>query len=582
MTRRASASIFIALAAAAPLRAADLPGSSRAIGDTLTVISRPILSIPAVVTPGSQFTVEASAAQSTSGWSASLVRGTLSYPLAVSSASYSAGYERWYMTATVPPGTPEEIYDLRVTASGGIDDTEAHAVAVRAAIDDDFYFVHITDAHFPTHLYYYQSGADTDTTELLDLRAVIDDINVMNPSFVLFTGDVVNEGELEDYLSKRYYTRLKRVLREMGVPVYVTAGNHDIGGWDDTPPSDGTARRNWWRFFGWRRLYDPPPSETAYTQDYSFDYGGVHFVGIEAYNNYDRWRRTIYGTNSFTARQLSWLTADLSAVAPTTPVVAFYHMDFADELNLGSLGIDCALWGHVHSSSGSITTAPYDLSLAPVCDGARAMRVVRASGGTTITPSAPINAGGTGLQLRVLFDPPNDGTHEEVTVGIVNNQPQTFEHGLVKFRVPAASAPYEVDNGELFQTVVEGDVATCYVRVSLPANSTTGVTISPSSNTDVPEPAGTALALVSPPSPNPVRGATSLSFSLPVRARVRAEVLTVHGRRVALLCDDTLAAGQHTLAWSPGAEAAGLSSGIYLYRVESNGRALTGKVVLLR
>ena len=268
---------------------------------------------------------------------------------------------------------------------------------VRASIASDFYFVQITDTHLPTHLYYYESGSDSDTTELLDLRAVIDDINIMNPEFVLLTGDLVNEGELENYLTKRYFTRAKRVLKELGVPVYIMAGNHDIGGWDDTPPVDGTARRNWWKFFGWRRLYSPPPSELAYTQDYSFDYGGAHFVGLEAYNNYDLWRRTTYGTDSFTSKQLTWLTSDLAAVSPTTPVVAFYHMDFQDQLNLAGLGIDCALWGHIHSSSGSIGAPPYNLSLKAVCDGGRAMRVVRVVGGKNghalCSPSTPGQAG---------------------------------------------------------------------------------------------------------------------------------------------------------------------------------------------
>jgi hypothetical protein len=566
----------------AACHAADAADGSRAIGDTLTVITRPILSIPQIIVPGGSFTIEANASSSATGWSASLKRGSLTYPLTVTGSTYTAGYQRWFLTVGVPAGVPAEIYDLEVAASGGISDTEAHAVMVRASIANDFYFVQITDAHFPTHLYYYQSGSDTDTTELLDLRAVIDDINVMNPAFVLFTGDVVNEGELEDYLTKRYFTRLKRVLKELGVPVYITAGNHDIGGWDDTPPVDGTARRNWWRFFGWRRLYAPPPSEVAYTQDYSFDYGGAHFVGIEAYNNCDRWRQSTYGTDSFTSRQLSWLATNLSTVPPTTPVVAFYHDDFQNQLNLSGLGIDCALWGHVHSSSGSITTPPYNLSLKATCDGGRAMRVVRVSGGTTVTPSAPIDAGASGQKLRLLYDLANDGTHDEMTASVINGQTQPFEHGLVRFRVPAASMPYEVNNGELVQTIVEGAVATCYVRLSLPASSTTSVSISPAPSA-VPDPTEPRLTLLAPVFPNPTRAEASISFSVASAAHVRAEILNVQGRRTALLCDEVLTAGAHRLTWSPDrAGAHGIGSGVYFYRIESGGQALTGKLVVLR
>ena len=32
---------------------------------------------------------------------------------------------------------------------------------------------------------------------------------------------------------------------EFQIPVYLTAGNHDIGGWVATPPPAGTARRDW-------------------------------------------------------------------------------------------------------------------------------------------------------------------------------------------------------------------------------------------------------------------------------------------------------------------------------------------------
>jgi len=84
-----------------------LPGT-RAIGDTLTVVMRPILSVPRIVADGQSFTIEAKASSSTTGWTATLERGTLSYSLALSSVSYESSYERWFMTATVPFGTPEE------------------------------------------------------------------------------------------------------------------------------------------------------------------------------------------------------------------------------------------------------------------------------------------------------------------------------------------------------------------------------------------------------------------------------------------------------------------------------------------
>jgi 3',5'-cyclic AMP phosphodiesterase CpdA len=101
---------------------------------------------------------------------------------------------------------------------------------------------------------------------MADLWSLIEDFEILNPEFVLLTGDVVNEGELEDYMGLRCYSRAKNIISEFSVPVYVGGGNHDLGGWDDTPPPDGTARRDWWRFFGWKHL-DQTSGPGPFTQD---------------------------------------------------------------------------------------------------------------------------------------------------------------------------------------------------------------------------------------------------------------------------------------------------------------------------
>lgn len=554
-----------------------------AIGDTLTVVLRPILSIPEISVPGASFTVEAAAAPSVTGWAAALRGSPGTYPLVLESSEYSVEHERWFLTARVPEGVPEELYDLEVSASDDIEDVTTNSVMIRQSEPEDFYFVQITDTHLPTQKYYYESGADTDTTEMDDLRAVIDDINIMNPAFVLLTGDVVNEGELEEFLDKRYFTRTKRLLGELNVPIYLTAGNHDVGGWDDTPPPDGTARWNWWRFFGWRYLYDPPAGDPLYTQNYSFDFGGAHFVGLEAYDNYDRWRLDIYGYDSFTTRQLQWLADDISAVPSGAPIVAFYHNDFQEQLDLEDLGIDCALWGHIHYTSGSTTRPPFDLSLETVCGGERAMRIVRVAGGTAVSPSEPIDAGSSGERLRLQFDAANDGTAEEITASIINGQPESFEHALVVFRTPAGSAPYEVDAGELLQTVIEGDVAVCYVRVAATALSTTQVTISPSAATGVDENAESALRLLGHAFPNPTAAGTGLMFSLGAPGPVTADVVDVAGRAVRTLRDGRCGAGTHTVQWDlRDNSGARVAAGVYLVRVSSGREWLSEKVVVLR
>jgi predicted MPP superfamily phosphohydrolase len=481
MTGRLFAVFFVFLAGLGFALTATSPADA-AVGDTLTVIQRPILNIPAIVTPGGSLTVECDAGPAATGWGAELIHGQLHVPLSVLASAYDASTLWWEIDAAVPAVDVYELYDLVVTADGGIEDTTRNAVHIIPAFKDDYYFIHITDAHLPTTLYYYESGADTDSSEIVDLREIIHDVNIINPEFVLLTGDLINEGELEEFLDKRYYTRSQALLREFEVPVYLTSGNHDIGGWDDTPPPDGNARRNWWRFFGWKRLDSPPPGAPWYTQNYSFDYGPVHYTGLEAYINYDGWRSAIYGADSFTPGQMQWLADDLAASSGSPAHVLFYHSDFSDQINLSSLGVDMALSGHTHRDRDDFTP-PYDIVTDNACGGARSYRLVRVSGGV-LSPSYTVSAGSGGNNLRVAYSPANDGTNYTVTAGVTNNISEDFEHSLLRFLMPNEAGAIEVTGGTLLQVDYSGSSAVCYVGVVIPASSSKSVTVTlvPSSN----------------------------------------------------------------------------------------------------
>ncbi len=547
-------------------------------GDTLTVVMRPIITIPAIVLEGNSFTIEAIAPPTTTDWSAQLSRGDYSRNLSITNADYELGHERWYLSARVPEGVPDEMYDLVVKASGGIADTVAHSVAVRDSIPSNFYFVHVTDTHLPTHRFYGDQGWDTDTTEMNDFRAVIDDINIANPAFVLLTGDVVNEGETEDFLGHRCFTKAQRILKELDVPVFAVAGNHDMGGWESTPPPPGTARKSWWRFFGWRYLAAPPPEDAIYTENYSFDYGGAHFTGLEAYDNYDAWHLPIYGHESFTARQMEWLSRDLQLADPEAPKILFYHYDFDHELDLSALGVDCGLWGHIHTNSGSITSRPLNLATDNVCDGNRSMRFLSVKNGV-VYASETIRAGDDGEKLRVSYDVPNDGTNYRMTATIVNANRQSYDDALLRFHVPADSLPYRTNYGEIAQTLVDGDVATCYVHFGIPSQNSTYVSIEPTGETQTPS----DVPLLRQSYPNPARGGTTLSFVLTSRAEATLEIFDVNGRRVRVLQDGPADVGDNDVFWDlRGKDGTRVASGIYFCRLKTSGRTETKKLVVLR
>jgi hypothetical protein len=89
--------------------------------------------------------------------------------------------------------------------------------------------------------------------------------------------------------------------------------------------------------------------------------------------------------------------------------------------------------------------------------------------------------------------------------------------------------------------------------------------------------------MVGAPAPNPARGSTRLAFQLSRATTVRAEVYDVAGRRLRVLADGPLDAGQHEVGWD-GRDAAGgrVSSGMYFYRLELGGQAESRKVMLVR
>jgi predicted MPP superfamily phosphohydrolase len=475
MNRSPNSGLFVFWASFLLLIAIGVPAGAVAPGDTLTVIQRPLVNMPAIVTPGGTLTIECEASPTASGWAAALLRGPVTIPLTIQSSTYDPSNLWWKIQALVPAVPVYELYDLVVTANGGVVDTTLNAVRVIPQYRGDYYFIQITDTHLPTELYYYEPGADTDSSSIVDLREIIRDVNIINPEFVVITGDFINEGELEDYLSKRYFSRAQRLLTEFEVPVYLTSGNHDIGGWTDTPPPDGTARQNWWKFFGWKRLNNPPAGAPYYTQDYSFDYGPTHYVGLEAYLNYDGWRSNIYGSQSFTSAQMQWLTANLSAASGSTERVLFYHSDFSNQINLTSLGVGLTLSGHTHSNTED-SSYPYKIVTNNACRGERSYRMVRVSNGV-LQPQATMSAGGTGTNLNVAFSPANNGTNYSVTANITNNINQRFEHGQLRFVMPNEPGNISVTGGTLLQVDTSGLHAVCYVGVDILASSSRSVTV---------------------------------------------------------------------------------------------------------
>lgn len=79
--------------------------------------------------------------------------------------------------------------------------------------------------------------------------------------------------------------------------------------------------------------------------------------------------------------------------------------------------------------------------------------------------------------------------------------------------------------------------------------------------------------------PNPVVREARFFFSLPTSGRAQIQVFDANGRLVSNVLDAELAEGSHTATWNVPADAA---SGAYFYRVQSNDRVSTGRLIAAR
>ncbi|MFO8145117.1 MAG: FlgD immunoglobulin-like domain containing protein [Candidatus Syntrophosphaera sp.] len=83
--------------------------------------------------------------------------------------------------------------------------------------------------------------------------------------------------------------------------------------------------------------------------------------------------------------------------------------------------------------------------------------------------------------------------------------------------------------------------------------------------------------------PNPFNPTTTIRYSLPKAANVRLDILNVKGQLVRTLINSEMKAGLHRAVWD-GTDMNNVSvaSGVYLYRMSSNDRTRTGKMLMMK
>jgi 3',5'-cyclic-AMP phosphodiesterase len=165
--------------------------------------------------------------------------------------------------------------------------------ATAAAEPNALTFVQISDTHIG-----FNKAANPDVVG--SLRHAIADIHALPqaPAFVVHTGDVSHLSKPEEF------ARAREVLQEIRVDrVHTIPGEHDT-------IDDGVT--------GYLKFFDHDGKGRSW---YSFDQGGVHFIGL---NNVENFKLGMLA--SLGGAQIAWLQSDLAGVAHSTPVVVLAHI----------------------------------------------------------------------------------------------------------------------------------------------------------------------------------------------------------------------------------------------------------------
>jgi Calcineurin-like phosphoesterase/N terminal of Calcineurin-like phosphoesterase len=165
-----------------------------------------------------------------------------------------------------------------------------------------FTFVHASDTHI--------SPASVDRTRRL--RALVDSIA---PAFLIVTGDLVRDAlRVAEPEATGYYELFVKETSALQTPMWTVPGNHENFGIERDKSHVSETNPLYGR--GMYHKYLGPDY-------YSFNYGGVHFVGLNTADIEDQW---YYG--HVDSLQLAWLERDLALVPEATPVVTFDHIPF--------------------------------------------------------------------------------------------------------------------------------------------------------------------------------------------------------------------------------------------------------------
>jgi len=181
----------------------------------LEFIKYPTSTNPVILTAGNSFEIKVNSTPLVLGWNVSLYAKYQKVSALLQSEKYDNKSKLWKLVAKVPENAITSLYNLSVrakTKEGELEFVQPRAVQVIDSFPENFSFVHITDIHIG------KLGYNT----IESFEQAINEINLINPSFVIITGDITDHDSEEEYAT--FYL----LLQKFTVPTFVCVGNHDV------------------------------------------------------------------------------------------------------------------------------------------------------------------------------------------------------------------------------------------------------------------------------------------------------------------------------------------------------------------
>ena len=387
-----------------------------------------------------------------------------------------------FLTVSVPPETPEELYNITVLIEVGnmiYSNTKPRAVKVLTKFPDSFTFAHVTDLHLGDPRGFRENIAQTIGWK--SIKKCIEEINLLQPDFVIISGDLVY-GQLYPYEYSREYKKCFEMLQLFDVPTFLCPGNHD--GYNRFR-EDGLDF--WKTYFG--PLY------------YSFDYGDYHFTAINSYDAPSSLRACMLSFplnwgGYISDSQLQWVKNDLVIHQNRSLFVFLHHNPLWETLNnsltgqsylnreelqmlVNTYGVDMVLAGHIHQDSVDIVNDTiYLTTTTPVSeirnkDGYWGFRMIDIKNGKidsynykdpkysipTYHLNYSIEYSGTRAMARIDND---------LDLNITAN---------IKFLMPQGE--YKIDKGSIAMVRTDGNLQQIYVTSQVQKNHELTVTLYP-------------------------------------------------------------------------------------------------------